>query len=67
LALINEHLNEIPSRQRRIAEDAAGRLLRAAYAIDYLGDLGDRERVLSAHDAFELAVNDLRSAYASIR
>jgi hypothetical protein len=67
LALVNAHLNEIPSRQRSAAEDAAGRLLRAAYAIDNFGDLGDRERLVSAHDTFALAVNDLRSAYASIR
>jgi hypothetical protein len=67
MALVNDHLTEIPSRQRTAAENAVDRLLRAAYAIDNFGDLGDRERILSAHDAFVLAVNDLRSAYASIR
>jgi hypothetical protein len=67
LALVNDHLSEIPSRQRSAAENAAGRLLRAAYAIDNFGDLGDRERLLSAHVTFVLAVDDLRSAYASIR
>ena len=67
LALVNEHLNQIPSSRRPIAEDAAGRLLRAAYAIDNFGDIGDRERILSAYDSFVLAANELRSAYASIR
>ena len=67
MALVNDHLNEIPFRGRASAENAAGRLLRAAYAIDNFGDLGDRERLLSAYDTFVLAVNDLRSAYASIR
>jgi Heavy metal binding domain len=67
LALVNEHLSEIPSRQRSNAEDAVGRLTRAAYAIDNFGDLGDREKLVSAYETFVLAVNDLRSAYASIR
>lgn len=67
LALINDHLKEIPSRQRTPAENAADRLLRAAYAIDNFGDLGDRERLLSAYETFVTAVNDLKSAYASIR
>jgi hypothetical protein len=67
LALVKNHLSEIPSRQRAVAENAAGRLLRAAFAIDNFADLGDRERLLSAHAAFVSAVSDLRSAYASIR
>ena len=44
LALVNDHLNEIPSGRRAAAENAAGRLLRAAYAIDNFGDLGDFEK-----------------------
>ena len=67
LALVNEHLNQIPLSRRPGAEDAAGRLLRAAYAIDNFGDIGDREKILSAYDSFVLAANELRSAYASIR
>jgi hypothetical protein len=67
VALVNDHLNQIPLNRRPVAEDAAARLLRAAYAIDNFGDIGDRERILSAHDTFVIAVNELRSAYASIR
>jgi len=67
MALLKDHLNEIPSGRRNAAEDATGRLLRAAFAIDNLGDFGDRERILSAHEAFTSAINDLKSAYASIR
>ena len=52
LALVNDHLNQIPLNRRPGAEDAAGRLLRAAYAIDNFGDIGDREKILSAHDTF---------------
>jgi hypothetical protein len=67
LALVNDHLNEIPARQRAGAETAAGRLTRAAYAIDNFGDLGDFPKILSAHQEFELAVKDLKAAYASIK
>lgn len=67
MALVNDHLNEIPTRQRSVAENAAGRLLRAAYAIDNFGDLGDREKLISAYETFVIAVNDLKFAYASIR
>lgn len=67
LALVNDHVKEIPSGRRAAAENAVGRLLRAAYAIDGFGDLGDFEKILSAYEEFVSAVNDLRSAYASIK
>jgi len=67
LALLNDHQNEIPSDKRAPAENAVRRLLRAAYAIDNFGDLGDFEKILSAHEQFESAVNDLRNACASIK
>jgi hypothetical protein len=66
MALINDHLTEIPPLERVAAENAAGRLVRAAFAIDNLADLGDREKVLSAHDVFASAASDLRNAYATI-
>jgi hypothetical protein len=67
LALLNEHLNEIPSRQRPAAENAVGRVTRAAYAIDNFGDLGEFEKILSAHEEFASAIKDLKAAYASIK
>jgi len=67
LALVNAHLTEIPAGRRAAAENATGRLVRAANAIDNFGDLGDFEKILSAHEEFVLAVSDLRSAYASIK
>jgi hypothetical protein len=67
LALVKDHQNEIPSDKRASAENAVRRLLRAAYAIDNFGDLGDFEKILSAHEQFESAVKDLRNACASIK
>jgi hypothetical protein len=67
LALVNDHQNEIPAGKRAAAENAARRLLRTAYAIDNFGDLGDFEKIVSAHEEFAKAVNDLKAACASIK
>ena len=67
LALLNDHGKEIPSGKRGSAEIAVQRLVRAAYAIDNFGDLGDFEKIVSAHDEFAVAVKDLRMACASIQ
>lgn len=67
LALVNDHLNELPNQQRVIAENAANRLVRAAWAIDNLGDLGDKEKIMAVHVVFSAAVSDLKGAYASTR
>jgi hypothetical protein len=67
LALLNDHLSEIPAGRRAAAENAVRRLLRAAYAIDNFGDLGDFEKIVSAHEEFVVALTDLRNACASIK
>ena len=67
LALVNSHLNELPNPQRVVAENAANRLVRAAWAIDNLGDLGDKEKIVAVHAVFAAAVSDLKGAYASAR
>jgi len=67
LALVNDHQQEIPAGKRAAAENAARRLLRTAYAIDNFGDLGDFEKIVSAHEEFALALTDLRAACASIK
>jgi hypothetical protein len=67
LALVTDHLNEIPAARRAAAEDAVRRLTRVAYAIDNFGDLGDFDRIVSAYGEFAIAVTDLKNAYASIQ
>ncbi|HEX4996800.1 MAG TPA: hypothetical protein VFY29_01155, partial [Terriglobia bacterium] len=67
LALVADHLKEIPASQQALARNAADRLVRSAFAIDNFGDLGDRDKIVAAHDVFKSAVKDLKSAYASIR
>ncbi len=67
LALLDDHLNEIPDRDRPVAQSAVYRLLLAAWQIDTLGDLGDQSKILTVHAAFTAAVADLNTAYASLR
>ncbi len=64
---MNDHLNELPSRQRVVAENAANQIVRAAWAIDNLGDLGDKDKIVSVHGVFAAAVKDLRAAYATVQ
>jgi hypothetical protein len=67
LALLDDHLNEIPDRERPVAQSAVYRLLLAAWQIDTLGDLGDQGRILTVHAAFTAAIADLNKAYASLQ
>jgi hypothetical protein len=67
LAALNDYLEDLPAEQQVIAEDAASRLLRAAYAIDNFGDLGDREAIVSVHEEFKKAAEDFGAAYAAMR
>ncbi|HKT81297.1 MAG TPA: heavy metal-binding domain-containing protein [Vicinamibacterales bacterium] len=67
LALLDDHLKEIPEKDRPLATSAVNRLLRAAWQIDTLGDLGDKDKILTVHSEFSEAAKDLTSAYASLR
>jgi hypothetical protein len=67
VALVNDHLSEVPSQQRVAAQDAANRIIRAAFAIDNFGDLGDKAKIMAVHEVFASAAATLRSAYATAR
>jgi len=67
LALVNDHLNEIPNAQRVAALNAANQIVRAAWAIDNFGDLADKDKITAAHEVFASAVKNLRAAYEAIR
>lgn len=67
LGIVSDHLSELPPDQRVVAEDAANRLVRTAFAIDEFGDRGDRQAILSAYEIFAAAVEDIRAAYATVR
>ncbi len=43
------------------------RLIRAAWAIDNLGDLGAKDKIVAVHGVFAEAVATLKAAYASVR
>ncbi len=67
LALVNDHLTELPSQQRLLCESAVNRLLRAAFAIDNFGDLGAKDKIVAVHGVFAESVATLKAAYASVR
>ena len=67
LALVNDHLSELSSQQRIVSENAVNRLLRAAWAIDNLGDLGAKDKIVAVRGVFAEAVATLKAAYASVR
>jgi len=66
LALILETRPEVetlPIRQRNSLRIAVRHLVRAAYLLDWYGDLGNKQQVSGAYDVFEEAVNQITEAF----
>jgi hypothetical protein len=59
-----DHLTEVSATQRTAMMHAIKRIVLAAWKLDQFGDLGDRSKLVQAHDEFATAVHDLKSAYA---
>ncbi len=63
LALI-ERTDDLSVRQRNGVRIAVRHLVRAAYLLDWYGDLGNRQQVSGAYDVFSAATNEIRRRYA---
>ncbi len=63
LALI-ERPNDLPARQFNGVRIAVRHLVRAAYLLDWYGDLGNRRQVAEAYDVFGAAASEIRRLYA---
>ena len=66
LALILEARSEaenLPIRRRNNLRIAVRHLVRAAYLLDWYGDLGNKQQVSGAYDVFEGAVNQITEAF----
>ena len=56
-------VENLPSRRRNDLRIAVRHLVRAAYLLDWYGDLGNKQQVSGAYDIFAAAVNDITRAY----
>ena len=52
---------QLPAEKRRILEPAITRLLRAAWLLDAVGDLGNRDQITRAYADFRSAVSEIES------
>jgi Cu/Ag efflux protein CusF len=65
LALEDNHLNEVAEAQRPRIASAVRRLTLAAWQIDALGDLGNRELLLPLYRDFSEAITDIKALYGT--
>ena len=60
---LQEHGSELPEAGRNQVRIAVRHLVRAAYLLDWYGDLGNKTDVDSAYTVFESAVGELSAVY----
>lgn len=64
LALALEtHRSELGPGAEKLLDDALNRLVRYAYLLDIVGDLGNRDQVVAAYAQFEAAERDIEAAF----
>ena len=56
-------VENLPSRQRNNLRIAVRHLVRAAYLLDWYGDLGNKQQVTGAYDVFDAAATEIGRAY----
>ena len=57
-------VENLPRRQRNDLRIAVRHLVRAAYLLDWYGDLGNKQQVSGAYDIFDAAAAEIARAYA---
>lgn len=57
-------VENLPSRQRNDLRIAVRHLVRAAYLLDWYGDLGNKQQVSGAYDIFDAAATEIARSYA---
>lgn len=60
---LNKHLSELESHQKQLLRIAMKDVVRAAYMLDWYGDLGNKQLVSEAYMLFGKAVRDIKSIY----
>ena len=62
---LEEHGSELPERSRNQVRIAVRHLVRAAYLLDWYGDLGNKTDVDTAYGVFGAAVGEISAVYVS--
>jgi hypothetical protein len=57
------HQGELAADDRKRAESAIARLVRSAYLLDMLADIGNKQQTSEAYEGFADAVRDIESAF----
>jgi len=60
-----DHSRDLPDDKRVALDDAVHRLMLAAWQLDSFGDLGDKQKLMRAYNAFAQAVQDVKAIYGS--
>ena len=55
--------DDLPADNRTRAESAIARLVRSAYLVDMLADIGNKQQTLEAYEQIAAAVRDIESAF----
>jgi hypothetical protein len=64
---LENHVTNLPDRQRAQASSAIRRVVLAAWQLDLYGDLGNREKLTETYGRFSAAITDIKTAYGSQR
>ena len=60
---LDAHRHALPPDRQKIVEPAVNRLVRDAYLLDAVGDLGNKQQIGAAYARFASAVKDIESAF----
>ena len=60
---LEQHVLHLDAPRREGAADALARIVRFAWLLDAIGDIGDRRQLVEAHAAFSRAVDDVSQAF----
>jgi hypothetical protein len=60
---LEPHVGHLSPAQREIGEPALARVVRGAWLLDAAGDVGNRQQVEAAYQAFTSAVADVIAAF----
>jgi len=58
---------QLPADKRRILEPAVKRLLRAAWLLDAVGDLGNRDQITGAYADFDSSISEIAALFQPAR